>query len=130
VVAKPEWGIKRICQSCAVAFYDFNKSKISCPACGAEYDPENLLKSRRLRAAPAEPAAKKAVPIAAASSDDPEAVLSEAGIEDVEIDAEELPEGADALVEEEEEIEDVSELGEDEDDMAEVNEHMEDEPER
>ena len=129
-MAKPEWGIKRICQSCAVAFYDFNKSKISCPACGAEYDPENLLKSRRMRAALAEPAAKKVVPIAAAAADDPETVLSEAGIEDVEIDAEELPEGADALAEEEEEIEDVSELGEDEDDMAEVNEHMEDEPER
>ncbi len=128
-MSKPEWGIKRICQSCAVAFYDLRKSKIVCPSCGAEYDPENVLKSRRTRAAP-EPVVKKVVPLAAAASDDPEAVLSEAGIEDVEIDGDELPEGAEVLVEEEEEIEDVSELGEDDDDMAEVNEHMEDEPER
>lgn len=128
-MSKPEWGIKRICQSCAVAFYDLRKTKILCPSCGAEYDPENLLKSRRTRVAP-EPVAKKIVPLVAASSDDPEAVLSEAGIEDVEIDGEELPEGAEALTEEEEEIEDVSELGEDEDDMAEVAEHIEDEPER
>ncbi|MEZ5648756.1 MAG: TIGR02300 family protein [Alphaproteobacteria bacterium] len=127
-MAKPEWGIKRTCQSCATAFYDFNKSKIVCPACSAEYDPENLLKSRRLRAAPAEPPPKKPAPVA--TSDDPEAALSEAGIEDVEIDTEELPEGEDVGIEEEEEIEDASELGEDEDDMAEVAEHIEDERER
>jgi hypothetical protein len=28
-------------------FYDFNKSPITCPECGSEFDPENLLKSRR-----------------------------------------------------------------------------------
>ena len=35
-MAKPEWGTKRICQSCGARFYDFGRSPITCPACGAE----------------------------------------------------------------------------------------------
>ncbi|MEE9209178.1 MAG: TIGR02300 family protein, partial [Kiloniellales bacterium] len=46
-VAKPEWGVKRICQSCAAKFYDLGRSPIACPQCGARFDPEALLKSRR-----------------------------------------------------------------------------------
>ena len=42
-----ELGQKHRCFSCGVKFYDFNKSPITCPACGSEFDPENLLKSRR-----------------------------------------------------------------------------------
>ncbi|PPD46604.1 MAG: TIGR02300 family protein [Methylocystis sp.] len=34
-MAKPEFGSKRQCQSCATKFYDFNKSPITCPKCGA-----------------------------------------------------------------------------------------------
>ncbi len=48
-MAKPEWGTKRICQSCAVKFYDFGRSPIVCPQCSAKFDPESLLKSRRTR---------------------------------------------------------------------------------
>ena len=40
-------GQKRRCFSCGMKFYDFNKSPIICPECGSEFDPENLLKSRR-----------------------------------------------------------------------------------
>ena len=29
-------GSKRKCTSCSTLFFDFNKSPISCPACGAE----------------------------------------------------------------------------------------------
>ena len=42
-----ELGQKRRCFSCGMKFYDFNKSPIICPECGSEFDPENLLKSRR-----------------------------------------------------------------------------------
>jgi uncharacterized protein (TIGR02300 family) len=42
-----ELGQKRRCFSCGMKFYDFNKSPITCPECGSEFDPENLLKSRR-----------------------------------------------------------------------------------
>ena len=44
-MAKPEWGIKRVCQSCATKFYDLDRSPIACPQCGARFDPEALLKS-------------------------------------------------------------------------------------
>ena len=65
-MAKPEWGIKRVCQSCATLFYDFDKSPIICPSCGTGFDPEAVLKSRRNRAPiaeepkPARPKAKDA----------------------------------------------------------------------
>jgi uncharacterized protein (TIGR02300 family) len=48
-LAKPEWGIKRVCQSCAVLFYDLFKSPIVCPKCSVTFDPEAVLKSRRNR---------------------------------------------------------------------------------
>jgi uncharacterized protein (TIGR02300 family) len=58
-VAKPEWGVKRVCQSCATKFYDLGRSPIACPQCGARFDPEALLKSRHGRvAAPAKPGSK------------------------------------------------------------------------
>ena len=46
-----EFGQKRRCFSCGMKFYDFNKSPIICPECGSEFDPENLLKSRRGKSA-------------------------------------------------------------------------------
>ncbi len=52
-MAKPEWGVKRVSQSCAARFYDLNRSPITCPKCAAPFDPEALLKSRRSRPAPA-----------------------------------------------------------------------------
>ncbi len=63
-MAKPEWGVKRVCQSCAVKFYDLNRSPITCPKCAAPFDPEALLKSRRSRPAPP---AKAANPESAAA---------------------------------------------------------------
>ncbi len=61
-MAKPEWGVKRLCQSCATKFYDLSRSPIACPQCGARFDPEALLKSRRSRPTaapkPAKPPAK------------------------------------------------------------------------
>ena len=51
-MAKPEWGIKRTCQSCGARFYDLMKSPIVCPKCETEYDPEAVLKSRRARPVP------------------------------------------------------------------------------
>jgi uncharacterized protein (TIGR02300 family) len=67
-VAKPEWGVKRVCQSCAAKFYDLGRSPITCPKCAAPFDPEALLKSRRSRPTPAK-AAKPAKPVALAGAD-------------------------------------------------------------
>ncbi|MCH1378314.1 FYDLN acid domain-containing protein [Alphaproteobacteria bacterium] len=51
-MAKVELGLKRTCLSCDMRFYDFKRSPIICPGCGTEFDPENLLKGRKSRAAP------------------------------------------------------------------------------
>ena len=57
VMAKQELGKKRRCASCGMKFYDFNKSKITCPSCQTVFNPEQLLKSRRGRVAKAASAA-------------------------------------------------------------------------
>ena len=48
-MSEPEWGIKRVCPSCSVKYYDFNKNPIICPKCEFEFDPDLLLKSRKGR---------------------------------------------------------------------------------
>ena len=48
-MGKIERGIKRICQECGALYYDLEKNPIVCPKCGAEFDPEAILKSRRTR---------------------------------------------------------------------------------
>jgi uncharacterized protein (TIGR02300 family) len=118
-MVKPEWGAKRVCHSCGSSFYDLHRDPIKCPKCGAEYDPEAILKSRRAR--PAAPEEKEV----AAPEAEVEAVEGE-GLEAAETD-DDL--AADAVEEEEDKelIEDASELGEDEDDMAEVIDNIDDE---
>ena len=70
-MAKPEWGVKRLCQSCATKFYDLSRSPIACPQCGARFDPEALLKSRRSRPTAAPKPAKP--PASAPKADETEA---------------------------------------------------------
>ena len=48
-MAIKERGVKRTCQACGGVFYDFLKDPIICPKCGAGYDPEVILKSRKTR---------------------------------------------------------------------------------
>ncbi len=48
-MSKPEWGIKRICPSCGIKYYDFDKTPITCPKCNFEFDPDLLLKTRKGR---------------------------------------------------------------------------------
>ena len=48
-MSEPEWGIKRVCPSCSIKYYDFNKNPITCPKCEFEFDPDLLLKSRKGR---------------------------------------------------------------------------------
>jgi uncharacterized protein (TIGR02300 family) len=57
-VAKPELGIKRLCGSCGVKFYDLNKDPIVCPKCHTAMAPAALAPRGRpeavaARAAPA-----------------------------------------------------------------------------
>ena len=118
-MVKPEWGAKRVCHSCGAPFYDLHRDPISCPKCGATYDPEAILKSRRARPAVAEEKeVEQPEPEEAEVAETEEAETAEG--EEVEV--------AEGEEEEDKElIEDASELGEDEDDMAEVIDNIDDE---
>lgn len=37
-MVKLEWGTKRTCNSCAVRFYDLQRSPINCPKCGSVFE--------------------------------------------------------------------------------------------
>jgi len=50
-MAKAELGVKRVCLSCGMRFYDFKRTPIVCPGCNSEFDPENPGKGRKTRAA-------------------------------------------------------------------------------
>ncbi len=121
MVAKPEWGSKRICPSCGARYYDLLREPVICPKCATPFDAEAFLRSRRTRPAP--PVEKELEPVGADEID--------AEVETEEAEAAEEEEEAVPLEEAEEEdeelLEDASELGEDEDDMAEVIENVEEE---
>lgn len=113
-MAKPEWGTKRTCQACGARFYDFARSPIACPACGAVLDLETAGRARRSRGSSRVAVAEEAEPV-----DD-----AEEEVEDDEVeadDAEDIVEdtGDDEGDEDRALIEDPSDLGDDED-MSEV----------
>ena len=115
MVARPDWGAKHICHDCGTKYYDFNRSPIICPKCGAGFKADTLLRSRRNRPAAAKAPAPKVVikdDAAVDKKDDKTAALA--------VDDNDLPEVKDTAANAAGPIEDVSELGEDDDDMAEV----------
>jgi uncharacterized protein (TIGR02300 family) len=123
-VAKPEWGLKRTCQSCGARFYDLARSPITCPKCGSVVEPEVAFKPRRQSPALVEPKPEPILVEDAAL----EIEVDDAAGEELEV-PEEEEEGDIAAIESDEEdendlIEDASDLGEDDDDMAEVMEHI------
>jgi uncharacterized protein (TIGR02300 family) len=135
-LAKPEWGTKRTCQSCGSRFYDFGRSPIVCPNCGAVFDLEILNRARRAR-----PAARVAAAAVAAEEEetavaggdlvaaDAELEEEEEVVDDAVIEEDDAAIEADDDQEDESLIEDASELGEDED-MSDVIESDLDEEQR
>ena len=109
-MAKPEWGTKRICQSCSAKFYDFGKLPIICPSCGAEFDPEAILKSRRGRTANREKANKEAER-ARAKAAEAEAEAETEEETDLDVGDDEVEEAV---------IEDTDDLGDDDEDLGDV----------
>jgi uncharacterized protein (TIGR02300 family) len=49
-LANPQLGAKQICPTCSTKFYDLARRPAACPKCGAEFDPEEALRNRRVRA--------------------------------------------------------------------------------
>ncbi len=118
-MAKPEWGTKRVCQSCGTRFYDLMRTPCVCPKCQAVVETEMVFKPRRQSA---ESRAAKLAPVVADLGADAIGIEGEElevlDGEDVEAGAVEAEDEEDAL------IEDVADLGADDDDMAEVMEHL------
>jgi uncharacterized protein (TIGR02300 family) len=136
-VAKPEWGLKRVCPNCGTRYYDMHHEPIVCPKCGVTFDAEAVVKTRRVRAQATTDTLLG--PIVVEELDTELAPEIEADIGDtlpieaeVETTEEEPAEetAEEEETEEQEVIEDASELGEDEDDMAEVIENVDEEEER
>ncbi|HYG89272.1 MAG TPA: TIGR02300 family protein [Azospirillum sp.] len=125
-MAKPEWGIKRTCPNCGARYYDLRRALPVCPMCGAAFDPEALLRSRRGRALPVDDA-KRILEIEDTGTETAleEEVEENGEVEELEdgIPAEDAEEESDAAAledaEEEREVEDdllledTSDLGED-----------------
>lgn len=101
-MAKPEWGLKRICLGCGARFYDMKRDPIHCPKCDVKFDPNAVTRPRRSRAAAvaAADAAKKA---------EAEAKAKAATQDDTDLDVEVEDDEEDSL------IEDTSDLEEDDD---------------
>lgn len=49
-MANPELGTKQICPTCQAKFYDLNKRPAHCPKCGSDFDPDEAVRNRRVRA--------------------------------------------------------------------------------
>jgi uncharacterized protein (TIGR02300 family) len=124
VLAKPEWGTKRICPSCGTRYYDLLREQVICPKCSTPYDPDAFLRARRSR--PAAPVEREPVTASDDADSDNELETEDLETADDEEGAVPLADG-DEEEEDDEMIEDASELGEDEDDMAEVIDKVEDE---
>ncbi|MGG7564733.1 TIGR02300 family protein [Rhodovulum sp. DZ06] len=71
-MAEPEWGLKRICPSCGVRFYDLTNNPTTCPSCAESFPLEALSERKSTassrRSAKAEPV--KAAAVAEVDDDD------------------------------------------------------------
>ena len=54
-MAIPELGAKQICPNCQAKFYDLGRRPATCPKCATVFDPEEAVRSRRMRARTAVP---------------------------------------------------------------------------
>jgi uncharacterized protein (TIGR02300 family) len=91
-LANPELGAKQICPNCQSKFYDLGKRPAVCPKCGTSFDPEEALKTRRVRARSSAPDYEDEV-------EKPAKVVSEADADGFEDEVDETPE-IDAAVDE------------------------------
>jgi len=136
-MAKPEWGTKRQCLSCAAKFYDLGHSPIVCPSCGTVLDLETIARARRPRPSLRSGAGAGAgAGAAAVIADDPELVVgpgAAAQVSEDEVGDEEVEAVvADPAVEEDEEedaplIEDADDLVEDDIEDV-IDDDIEDDP--
>ena len=115
-MGKPEWGAKRLCTSCGVKFYDFNKTPVTCPKCGSRVEPDPPARSKRPPPAkPAKPPAppEPKQPVAAATEGEPEKTDADEAVADladggIEIEVDDDDDEFAALADDDEDDDDVS----------------------
>ena len=49
-MADPQLGTKQICPNCQAKFYDLGKRPAHCPKCENDFDPDEAVRNRRVRA--------------------------------------------------------------------------------
>ena len=59
-MANPELGTKQICPNCQAKFYDLSKRPAHCPKCAHDFDPDEAVRNRRVRARTIVPEAEEA----------------------------------------------------------------------
>jgi len=59
-LANPELGSKQLCPNCQAKFYDLGKRPAHCPKCDHEFDPDEAVRNRRVRARAIVPEADEA----------------------------------------------------------------------
>ena len=59
-MANPELGTKQICPNCQAKFYDLGRRPAHCPICAHEFDPDEAVRNRRVRARTIVPEADEA----------------------------------------------------------------------
>ena len=59
-LANPELGTKQICPNCQAKFYDLGKRPAHCPKCATAFDPDEAVRTRRVRARTIVPEAEEA----------------------------------------------------------------------
>lgn len=121
-------GLKRVCVSCGIRFYDFNKRPIECPNCDTEFTGEIKVKGRRGKASIAaelekEKALEKKKLIVNDNADDSDEIEQEDGI----VSLEDLEEGNDDDLEDDADLGDIEDLDDLEEEDLEVE--VEDEKE-
>ena len=104
-MASPELGAKQICPNCQAKFYDLGRRPAVCPKCSTSFDPEEALRSRRVRARTVVPAYE--------AEDEPEEkkVRTDEEVEGFEEEADDTPELDEAVEADPVETDDAEEEG-------------------
>lgn len=118
-------GLKRVCVSCGIRFYDLNKRPITCPNCETEFTGEIKVKTRRGKAAANDAdesikaAAEKPVIAVGEEEDDIAAEEGVVSLDDLESD-DDLDDDDDGAMDLDEESDDLDDLVVDEEDLGDL----------
>ena len=71
-MANPDLGQKQVCPECQTKFYDLSRRPAVCPKCQTAFDPEEVIRNRRVRPRAADYEAEEEKEVVAAKVEDEE----------------------------------------------------------